>query len=328
MLTTPKAFIVFSILAVIGAVLVIGPRELRDLVTGGTKTELARVKPEAKPETRPETRAETRVAAAGAPVAPTAEAKVETKPADSKSADSKSADSKSADSKSADSKPAAVQAAPAAPPAASTPAAGTLAATAKQAAALPNVAPLAPAPKQAGPSFDVARVGDDGVAVIAGRAAPGARVELMRDGQALDTVVADGSGQFVMTPPKLPGGSYELSLRAKSPDGAVTQSTAKVPVTLAEAAPPPARPAPRASVAAASDADAVAPKAALADAPTGALAASRASRIVSRGDSLWAISRRTYGDGARYSLIFNANRDKIHNPDLIYPGQTFVLPHN
>ena len=46
------------------------------------------------------------------------------------------------------------------------------------------------------------------------------------------------------------------------------------------------------------------------------------SRVISRGDSLWALSRLAYGDGARYAVIFNANRDKIHNPNLIYPGQT------
>ena len=48
--------------------------------------------------------------------------------------------------------------------------------------------------------------------------------------------------------------------------------------------------------------------------------------MISRGDSLWALSRLAYGDGARYAVIFNANRGKIHNPNLIYPGQTFVLP--
>jgi len=47
---------------------------------------------------------------------------------------------------------------------------------------------------------------------------------------------------------------------------------------------------------------------------------------VARGDSLWHISRSTYGDGRRYPSIFEANRTKIHNPDLIYPGQIFVLP--
>ena len=48
--------------------------------------------------------------------------------------------------------------------------------------------------------------------------------------------------------------------------------------------------------------------------------------MISRGDSLWALSRLAYGDGSRYAVIFKANRDKIQNPNLIYPGQTFVLP--
>ena len=50
------------------------------------------------------------------------------------------------------------------------------------------------------------------------------------------------------------------------------------------------------------------------------------TRVISRGDSLWALSRLAYGDGARYAVIFNANREKIHNPNLIYPGQTVVVP--
>jgi nucleoid-associated protein YgaU len=50
------------------------------------------------------------------------------------------------------------------------------------------------------------------------------------------------------------------------------------------------------------------------------------SRVVSRGDSLWALSRLAYGDGNRYAVIFNANREKIRNPNLIYPGQTVVMP--
>jgi nucleoid-associated protein YgaU len=48
--------------------------------------------------------------------------------------------------------------------------------------------------------------------------------------------------------------------------------------------------------------------------------------VISRGDSLWALSRLAYGDGARFAVIYNANRSKIHNPNLIYPGQTFVVP--
>jgi nucleoid-associated protein YgaU len=51
----------------------------------------------------------------------------------------------------------------------------------------------------------------------------------------------------------------------------------------------------------------------------------RTARI-ERGDSLWAISRRTYGEGDRYTAIYDANQDQIRDPDLIYPGQVFVLP--
>ena len=47
---------------------------------------------------------------------------------------------------------------------------------------------------------------------------------------------------------------------------------------------------------------------------------------VQPGHSLWAISRDHYGEGVRYVQIFQANRDQIRNPDLIYPGQVFVLP--
>ncbi|MBX9932187.1 MAG: LysM peptidoglycan-binding domain-containing protein [Methylobacterium sp.] len=45
-----------------------------------------------------------------------------------------------------------------------------------------------------------------------------------------------------------------------------------------------------------------------------------------RGDSLWQISRRIYGRGTRYTVIFDANQGQIRNPDLIYPGQIFVVP--
>jgi nucleoid-associated protein YgaU len=47
---------------------------------------------------------------------------------------------------------------------------------------------------------------------------------------------------------------------------------------------------------------------------------------VVRGDSLWRISSKTYGSGFRYTEIHQANREQIRDPDLIYPGQIFVLP--
>ena len=47
---------------------------------------------------------------------------------------------------------------------------------------------------------------------------------------------------------------------------------------------------------------------------------------VVRGNSLWRIARRHYGTGVLFTLIFEANRDQIKDPDLIYPGQVFALP--
>ncbi|MHC4055484.1 LysM peptidoglycan-binding domain-containing protein [Bradyrhizobium sp. 25ACV] len=343
MMTASKAFIALCLLALVGTVLVIGPTELRRLLPDGTKTAVA-----AKPEPK---------------VEPKVEAKAELKP---------------------EQKPEQPKLAAIAPPApalapAPEPKVAALAETQKQVtAALADLAPVKPPPAVAdtGPRFDVARVDDHGeAAVIAGQAAPGAKVELLRDGKPLDTVVADASGQFVMTPPQLPAGSYELTLRARAPDGTVTQSSRTMQVTIAEAAPPPARPAPvarqdvkqdvkqaerpddksdvvaslqSASPHLASTADRSAARPRLIAAPKprvmarapaattvasaspadglSAAPAETGSRVISRGDSLWALSRLAYGDGARYAVIFKANRDKIHNPNLIYPGQTFVMP--
>ena len=44
------------------------------------------------------------------------------------------------------------------------------------------------------------------------------------------------------------------------------------------------------------------------------------------GATLWALAAERYGDGERYLQIFNANREIIRNPDLIYPGQIFDIP--
>lgn len=48
--------------------------------------------------------------------------------------------------------------------------------------------------------------------------------------------------------------------------------------------------------------------------------------IIRRGDTLWRISRETYGQGRRYTVIYLANGDQIRNPNRIYPGQVFRMP--
>ena len=60
-------------------------------------------------------------------------------------------------------------------------------------------------------------------------------------------------------------------------------------------------------------------------APT-TIAAADGKVVVQPGNSLWRLARSTYGTGLRYTVIYEANKEKIANPDLIYPGQVFKLP--
>ncbi|MEH2500208.1 nucleoid-associated protein YgaU [Bradyrhizobium sp. AZCC 1678] len=293
------------------------------------------------------------------------------------------------------------------------------------------------------PTFDVARIEPTGEAVIAGRAAPGATVELLRNGEVHDRAVADQSGQFVIVPPRLPSGTYDLTLRSRQPDGKQTTSKQNVTVALEPKATDrpvvalitpnkptvmlsqPAAPKPAAgavvvetvemepggkfhvsgqarpgaalrlylndsfitSVMAGTDgrfavtinegvaagsyrvrvdeasssgtvraraevpfsvpdttasvtaqakrADIAAPRLAAAGTtvlpdsgspPSTVVVPKIATTTVSRGDSLWRLSQVSYGAGTRYAVIYKANREQIRNPNLIYPGQVFVVP--
>ncbi|MGH7658476.1 MAG: LysM peptidoglycan-binding domain-containing protein [Gemmatimonadales bacterium] len=47
---------------------------------------------------------------------------------------------------------------------------------------------------------------------------------------------------------------------------------------------------------------------------------------VKSGDTLSRLAKQYYGDAGKWRVIHEANQDKIKNPDLIYPGQEFVIP--
>jgi len=97
---------------------------------------------------------------------------------------------------------------------------------------LGGASPLQPQSDDGVPSFDVARIEPSGDAVIAGRAAPGATVELLRNGEPHDKAVADQAGQWVMVVPRLPAGTYDLTLRARQADGKLITSKQSVAVVL------------------------------------------------------------------------------------------------
>ena len=47
---------------------------------------------------------------------------------------------------------------------------------------------------------------------------------------------------------------------------------------------------------------------------------------VSKGETLWGLSNKYYGDPFKWGRIYNANMDKISNPDLIYPKEEIAIP--
>lgn len=59
---------------------------------------------------------------------------------------------------------------------------------------------------------------------------------------------------------------------------------------------------------------------------TGSAAGADTTYVVADGDCLWHIALAHYGSGARWTAIYEANRDTIKDPDLIYTGQTLLLP--
>jgi LysM repeat protein len=95
--------------------------------------------------------------------------------------------------------------------------------------------PPVPSPAPAVPSFDIVKVDPSGVAVIAGRAAPGAKVTVLDGSKPLGQTTADDRGEWVLVPtdPISPG-ERQLTLEAADPrTGATTKSTDTVALAVA-----------------------------------------------------------------------------------------------
>jgi nucleoid-associated protein YgaU len=118
--------------------------------------------------------------------------------------------------------------------------AGDLAAVAPAAgagAAPTGIPPPAGTEAAAGPSFDIVRVGRDGRAVIAGRAAPGAEVEVRAGGQVIDRVQATRRGEWVAIPARpLAAGDMELSAVATREGARPVESNQVVVVAVPDPA--------------------------------------------------------------------------------------------
>jgi nucleoid-associated protein YgaU len=141
-------------------------------------------------------------------------------------------------------------------------------------------------------SMDAVEYDKEGRAVLSGRAAPGATVQIYLGNEPLATATADNAGKWsTVSPRPIPPQSGEFRLDQLAADGRVLQ---RVALPLPRAKPP--EPAPGQNY------------------------------VVQPGNSLWQIARRVYGVGTRYTVIYTANPNQIRDPNLIYPGQVFKLP--
>ena len=156
----------------------------------------------------------------------------------------------------------------------------------------------------------------EGRAVLSGRAPEGARLFVYLVNQSIGEAVADEDGLWTFTPatPVAPGLHV---IRVDQVD-----ETGKV---LARAQ----TPFEQAAVPLAAQAGSGAQQTAAATGSTADNAAAAAAQgriVVQPGNSLWKLARESYGEGVRYTIIYEANKEQISNPDLIYPGQVFAVP--
>jgi len=130
----------------------------------------------------------------------------------------------------------------------------------------------------------------NGHAIFSGTAPAGATVELRLGNTEIGQTKADARGRWHIAAP-VPASPGMLSL------GATTATGQVLPPVTAPFAP-----------------------------ETLAAALAEGHVVIAPGDNLWLIARHIYGHGTMYTLIYSANAGQIHDPNLIFPGQNFVLP--
>jgi nucleoid-associated protein YgaU len=138
---------------------------------------------------------------------------------------------------------------------------------------------------------------ESGTVIFSGRAEPGARVRVLANEEVVGTAQAGEDGRWtVEAGANFAPGVYDLQVDQIDPETGRVTAVIALPFERAT--------------------------------PEAALQARQAGRVVVQpGNSLWRIARRLYGEGVQYTVIYEANRDQIRDPDLIYPGQVFDAPN-
>jgi nucleoid-associated protein YgaU len=180
-----------------------------------------------------------------------------------------------------------LRATPEAAPAATPPAA------AAAQAGLPAAPGAAPAPAQGPVSLQVVDYDERGEVRFAGTATPGAAVRLYVDNAPVGEARAGSDGRWAVTPETpVAAGVHQLRVDQLGAAGQVS-GRVEAPFQRVELPPEMLR---------------------------------EGQVVVQPGQNLWRIARAAYGRGVRYTVIYQANRDQIRDPSLIYPGQVFAVP--
>ncbi len=156
-------------------------------------------------------------------------------------------------------------------------------------------------------SIDAISYDETGEVALSGRGMGDSTLRIYLDNTAIRTAAVRDDGQWRAPLPAIESGIYTLRIDAVAPDGSVTTRLEtpfkrEQPEVLA-----------------------------LAEAKTEAAAAEGrvlTAVTIQPGNTLWGIADRRYGDGFQYVKIFEANREFIRDPNLIYPGQVFTLPED
>ena len=176
------------------------------------------------------------------------------------------------------------------------------------------------------------KAGDGGRLEAEGSAEPGMRLRLTLNGAFLADVVAGLNGFWSLTIEHgMTPGLYTLEAQQfAAAGGAHAEASFAYSQALGAATEPASAPAASAKPVETSQ-SAAAASMLLQDvkpASSHAVVAAVLTTTVVRGDNLWDLARRYYGDGLRYADIYSANSAQIRNPNLIYIGQVFVVPHD
>ncbi len=159
-------------------------------------------------------------------------------------------------------------------------------------------------------TIDLISYDSKGEVVLTGRSKPGQHVRVYVDGKPVKTQAVAPDGTWQLSLPEVDAGRYTLRVDEIDSSGKVT-SRIQTPFQK-EFADSVKRVASNGSL----------------DGSSGAAGVPPVQKVtIQPGATLWALAEANYGQGRLYMQIFNANRDFIRDPDLIYPGQIFTIPN-